>query len=106
MGGKIFSDSDHRFPMVRRKDGAVVQCTCPFCEMEFAVKHSWQEVRMMLQGQPVPGIQNTAEGWTTAAECPNGQCGQRVRYGIDQDELERVADQQLAAQQRLANAGR
>jgi hypothetical protein len=107
MSNQIFSDSDHNFQMTRTVDGVLVQVVCPFCENRFTVKHDWNEVKLMLQGYAVPGVTNTTEGWKMESECPPPSgCSQMVRYGISQDELERVADQHLAAMQRMANARR
>lgn len=103
MGDQIFSDGDQKFRMARTKDGVHISVTCIYCETDFTVKHSWQEVRAMLQGQRVPGVENTNAGWTMKTECPNAQCNQQFRYEIEQSELEHLADQQISAMQRMAN---
>jgi hypothetical protein len=105
MGKKIFGDADRSVHMSRRDTGIVITMVCQDCERQFQVEHRWPEVRMMLEGYEVAGVQpvDNGDGWEVSVQCTNYEdgCNRVNKYKITADELEDQAAKEVARRKRL-----
>lgn len=105
MSKKIFGDADLSVRMERRRTGVVVTMVCQDCERQFQVEHKWPEVKRMLEGYEVPGVDPTddGDGWVVSVECTNysAGCNKVNQYIITSDELEEQAAKEVARRKRL-----
>jgi RNase P subunit RPR2 len=104
MAGKIFGDEDLTVRMQRTRQGLGIELTCRNCDGRMRVLHPWSEVRLMLDGFEVPGVQPTDEGWVVATECTD--CQGSNKYQLSDDEVEDAAEREVARRQRHAQQGR
>jgi hypothetical protein len=102
MAGKIFGDEDLTVRMNRTRQGLVIELTCRNCDGRMRILHPWNEVRLMLDGHEVAGVQAAEDGWVIAAECTD--CQGSNRYKLTDDEVEDAAEREVARRQR--NQGR
>jgi hypothetical protein len=100
----IFSDSDLsvRLKAIPNK-GVQVELMCQTCELPYILMHNWAEVRAMLEGRPVPGVEMKEDGFEVKFQCSNleDMCTQVNTYRISHEELEAMAQSEVSRKQRL-----
>lgn len=116
MNQQIFSDVDLSVQVMPNlqltdKDGSkniyngiVFQVNCQDCETPTQLGISWGEVRILLDGGAVGGVQRVQDGWIIAVQCQNeGEgCKQVTQISISDEELERYAAIEVARRKRVA----
>ena len=119
MSQKIFGDVDltvhtMKNPTLTRPngskyvyDGIVFQVNCQDCETPTQMGIPWSEIRILLDGGLVSGVQRSQNGWVVAIQCQNTAegCSQVSQISITDEELESHAALEVARRQRNARAG-
>jgi hypothetical protein len=118
MSGKIFGDADLSISVMRNPrreredgsifefDGVVYQLACQTCETPIQVGLSWKEVRVLLDGGVLPGVQRISDGWQISAQCSNNNegCTMVNSFKVLDEELEKEADLEVKRRQRVMRA--
>jgi len=113
--GQVFSDVDltvqtMRNPTMTRQDGSkyvynglVFQVNCQDCETPTQMGLDWAEVRTLLDGGALQGVQRTSDGWVIAVQCQNNEegCKQVTQISLTDEELEKHAALEVARRQRV-----
>jgi len=119
MSQKIFGDVDltvhtSRNPTMTRPngskyvyDGIVFQVNCQDCETPTQLGLPWGEVRVLLDGGLVAGVERSQNGWVIAIQCQNSNegCTHVEKIAVSDEELEGHAAQEVTRRQRNARVG-
>jgi len=119
MSDKIFADVDltvrvERNPQIinsRTKQpekfgGLVYTITCQDCEMPNRISFPWGEIKLILDGGQLPGVQRVEDGWQITANCRNPDgCERKNTFKVTDEELEHEAGMELSRRQRVLRAG-
>jgi len=115
MSGKIFGDEDfsvhvQRNPRIKNEqtgqemvyEGIVYQITCQECDTPIRVGLTWAEVKSLLDGGMLPGVERVHDGWVITAQCPPGPgCGRAQGFKVEDGELEQEAEKEVSRRQRF-----
>ena len=82
----IFPDVDRSVLHERTDQGLLVLATCGVCGRRVKVMFPWHELRAVLAGQPVYGMDPCPGGWRIEAPC-SPICRARVRFDMRAEEL-------------------
>ena len=119
MSEKIFADLDltvhvernpeimnHRTKSLERFSGLVYTITCQDCEMPNKISLPWNEVKHILDGNPLAGVQRVEDGWQITTTCRNPEgCDRKNTFLVTDSELEGEATREMARRQRVLRAG-
>jgi hypothetical protein len=119
MSDKIFADVDltvrvERNPEImnprtkraERFSGLVFTITCQDCEMPNKISLPWNEIKHLLDGGQLPGVQRSTDGWQISAPCRNPEgCDRKNTFLVTDSELEGEASMELSRRQRVLRAG-
>lgn len=115
---QVFTDVDltvkvMRNPTLTRQDGSkyvynglVFQVNCQDCETPTQMGLEWGEIRAILEGRSLQGVQRTQNGWVFSVQCQNTEEGCKFvnRFEVTDEEMERHAALEVARRQRVAQA--
>ena len=89
----IFSDINTNVDKRTTQAGLEVLAPCQFCQRQRRVMHSWDELRAMASGHPVPGVNPQPDGWIITVPCtatctaPGGQRVSQISYKLRRREV-------------------
>jgi hypothetical protein len=118
MSDSIFSDSDRtvrveRNPRMKDRSGQetvfsgiVYTITCQDCEVSLKLKVSWKEIKHLLDGGQLPGVDRVDAGWQVTAMCANSSegCERKNTFLLTDSELENEASMELSRRNRMIRA--
>jgi len=87
-------------------DGLVFQVTCQDCETPTQIGLSWREVKVLLDGGALPGINRVASGWEVSVQCQNHDEGCELvnKFLVSDGELEKHASLEVSRRTRVQQA--
>jgi hypothetical protein len=87
-------------------EGLVFQVNCQDCETPTQIGLSWREVKLLLDGGAVQGVERVANGWEVSVQCQNREedCQLVNKFAVTDGELEKHATTEVARRARVMQA--